>query len=106
MRSRHPSPKGYIGIWAALLLLLVLTFVLAEMDLGVLNNPVAMAIAFSKMMLVVLFFMHVRYEKPLTWVFVSAGVIWLLIMFDLTLADYLTRASPLHQIINNRVGQE
>ena len=35
--------------------------------------------------------MHVRYESKLTWLFVAAGLIWLLIMVDLTMSDYLTR---------------
>ena len=104
MKSTALSAKGYVGIWVALLALLFLTFVLAETDLGPFNNVVALTIALSKMMLVVLFFMHVRYEKTLTWVFVAAGVIWLLIMFNLTLADYMTRATPIHDLIHNRVG--
>jgi cytochrome c oxidase subunit 4 len=52
---------------------------------------VALLIAFGKMSLVLLFFMHVKYEKRLTWVFVSAGFIWLLIMIGYALGDYLTR---------------
>jgi cytochrome c oxidase subunit IV len=103
MKTAHLSVGRYVLIWAALLVLLVLTFVLARTDLGYFNNVVAIAIALSKMMLVVLFFMHVKYEKPLVWVFVCAGVIWLFIMFDLTLADYMTRPSPLHHIVHNRV---
>jgi cytochrome c oxidase subunit IV len=104
MKTAPLSTGRYILIWAALLVLLGLTFVLARTDLGVFNNVVAIAIALAKMMLVVLFFMHVRYEKPLVWVFVCAGVIWLLIMFDLTLADYMTRGGPIHHILHNRVA--
>ena len=104
MNGIHLSPGRYVLIWAALLALLVLTLVLANTDLGLFNNVAAIAIALTKMMLVVLFFMHVKYEKPLTWVFASAGVIWLLIMFDFTLTDYLTRPSPIHYILNNRIG--
>ena len=44
------------------------------------------------MLLVILIFMHVRYSTRLTWLFVAAGFIWLLIMIDLTMSDYLTRA--------------
>ena len=51
----------------------------------------ALTIAVVKMLLVILFFMHVRYSSRLTWIFVAAGFIWLLIMLDLTLSDYLTR---------------
>jgi cytochrome c oxidase subunit 4 len=35
--------------------------------------------------------MHVRHSRRLTWIFVAAGFIWLLIMIDLTLSDYFTR---------------
>ena len=104
MSASRPSAKHYLLIWAALLALLALTFVLAETDLSPFNGAVALAIALSKMMLVVLFFMHVRYERSLTWIFVCAGLIWLLIMFNLTLADYLTRPGPIHQIVGNKVG--
>jgi len=56
-----------------------------------LNIVAALTIAVVKMLLVILFFMHVRYSSRLTWIFVAAGFIWLLIMLDLTLSDYLTR---------------
>ena len=104
MTPTRPSARAYIVVWASLLVLLVLTFVLAETDLGAFNNVAAIGIAVAKMLLVVLIFMHVRYEKSLTWIFVSAGLIWLLIMFNLTLADYLTRPGPLHYILHNQVG--
>jgi len=32
-------------------------------------------------------------RAPVTWVFVAAGFIWLAIMIDLTLSDYLTRGT-------------
>ena len=86
-----PSKKTYILIWLALLVLLALTWGLAEINLGPFNNVVALTISISKMLLVVLFFMHGKYKKPLTWIFITAGVIWFLIMVDLTLSDFLTR---------------
>lgn len=97
--SAAPTKKIYIGVWAALLALLLLTWGLAEFDLGPFNNVAALSIAIIKMLLVVLFFMHGKYEKPITWIFISAGVIWFLIMVDLTLSDYLSRgsATPIHQ---------
>jgi cytochrome c oxidase subunit IV len=39
----------------------------------------------------VLFFMHVRWSSRLTWVVASSGFVWLLIMFGLTMADYMSR---------------
>ncbi len=71
--------------------LTVLTVVVANFDLGPFNAIVALTIAVCKATLVVLYFMHVRYSSRLTWVFVSAGLFWLIIMVALTLSDYLTR---------------
>ena len=90
--SGHVAPKTmYVGVWIALLIGTALTVVAAEVDLGVLNNFVMLAIACTKALLVILFFMHVRWSTRLTWVVASCGFFWLLILFGLTMSDYLTR---------------
>jgi cytochrome c oxidase subunit 4 len=81
----------YIGVWLALVVGTVLTVLAAEVDLGALNNVVMLLIACTKAGLVVLFFMHVRWSTRLTWVVAASGFVWLLIMFGLTMQDYLTR---------------
>ena len=92
--NAHILPaKVYYRIWLALLALLVLTWGLAQINLGPLNIVAMLLIAIGKTVLVVLFFMHVKYTSRLTWVFVAAGFIWLAIMIDLTLSDYLTRGT-------------
>ena len=83
--------KNYWRVWMALLALLLLTWGLAQINMRPFNNVAALGISITKMLLVVLFFMHGKYEKPLTWIFIVAGVVWFLIMVDLTLSDYLTR---------------
>jgi cytochrome c oxidase subunit 4 len=90
--------KLYVRVWMALLLLLLLTWGLAQINLGPFNNVAALSISIFKMLLIVLFFMHGRYEKTITWIFIAAGLIWFLIMVDLTLSDYLTR--------NDRLGTD
>ena len=92
MHTTVPKRTLYL-IWLALLVLLLLTWGLAQLDLHHFNVAAALSIALLKMILVILFFMHVKYKPPLTWVFVAAGFIWLLIMIDLTLSDYLSRGS-------------
>ncbi len=87
------SRKLYLVVWIVLLLLLLLNWGLAQLDLGPFNLVASLAIAFVQMLLMLLFLMHVRYNPPLTRVFVAAGFIWLCIMIDLTLSDYLTRGS-------------
>jgi len=91
MSSKPVPKKVFVRVWAGLLALLALTLGLAQLDLGKLNAVAALTIAVVKMLLVLLYFMHVRYSTHLTWIFVAAGFIWLLIMVNLTLSDYLTR---------------
>ena len=94
----HPtvSLRLYVGIFAALIGLTGLTVAVAFFDLGggrlhFVNAIVAITIAVAKALLVVLYFMHVRYSSRLTWIFVGAGVFWFAILIVLTLADYLSR---------------
>jgi cytochrome c oxidase subunit 4 len=91
MNSTSARKRTYVRVWLALLLLLFLTWGLAEINLGAFNTIAAIGISVGKMLLVVLVFMHGRYEKALTWLFISGGVIWFVIMVDLTLSDYMTR---------------
>lgn len=87
----HIGPKTYLIIYGALLGLVVLTVVAALLDLGAANFGVAMAIAAAKMVLILLYFMHVRYSDKLTWVFSTAAFLWLVIFIVGTLNDYFTR---------------
>lgn len=90
--SLHVAPRNlYYTIFGALIVGTFLTVLVAKFDLGPLNNVVMLTIACAKALLVVLFFMHVRWSSRLTWVIAGSGFFWLLIMFGLTLSDYLTR---------------
>jgi cytochrome c oxidase subunit 4 len=93
MSSTLVPKKNLVIVWAALLVLLLLTWGLAQLDLHHFNVAVALTIALVKMLMVILIFMHVKYKPPLTWIFVAAGFIWLLIMIDLTLSDYMSRGA-------------
>jgi cytochrome c oxidase subunit IV len=91
MREHIVSPKVYYAIFIALVVLTVVTWSVAKINLHQWNAVVALTIAVIKATLVVLYFMHVRYGSRLTWVFVGAGFFWLAIMVALTLGDYMTR---------------
>ena len=95
MNSKHVlSIKLYAVIFIALVALTLTTTGVAFINLGgSLNVIVALTIAVVKALLVILFFMHVRYSDRLTWIFVGAGFFWLAIMMALTLSDFLTRGS-------------
>jgi cytochrome c oxidase subunit 4 len=92
MSEHVVSRRIYFAIFGALMVLTGVTVWVANFDLpGPLNAIVALTIAVLKATLVVLYFMHVRYSSKLTWVFVAAGIIWLIILFAFTLSDYFTR---------------
>ncbi len=83
--------KTYVLVWASLLILLAITVVVSYIHLGWFNAAAAVGIAVVKAVIIILFFMHVRYSPKIVWVFVSAGFFWLGIMFVWTFGDYLTR---------------
>jgi cytochrome c oxidase subunit 4 len=97
MSEHIVSRKIYFVIFGALIVGTVLTVAAAFADLDHVfvgaNTVVALTIAVIKATLVVLYFMHVRYGTRLTWVIVVAGFFWLVILFALTMGDYLTRSS-------------
>lgn len=88
-------------IFGALMIGTVVTVLAARVDFGneVVNTTIALTIAVTKALLVVLFFMHVRYSARIIWVLVAGGFFWLAIMMVLTASDYVSRrwASPLEQ---------
>lgn len=96
------SPVVYLGILFALLVGTGVTVWASFIDLGEWHiaqgvtlfwNPVvALAIACTKMILVVLFFMHVKYSTKLTKLTVASGLFTFLVLVGMTLADYFTRA--------------
>lgn len=92
--SSSPTIGVYIGVFAALLILLAATVTISEIDLGRANFLIAAIIASLKALLIMLFFMHVRYSPPLIWLVSGAGFLWLGILFALTFSDYASRGMP------------
>ena len=91
MSEHIASKKMYFSVFLALMVLTAVTIGVAFVDLGPLNIFVALAIAALKATLVILFFMHVKYSNRLTAMVVVCGIVWLLILFAHTMADYMTR---------------
>jgi cytochrome c oxidase subunit 4 len=88
----HISPKStYYTIFGMLMVLTALTVYAAFHHLGVFNFPVAIGIAITKATLVILFFMHAKYSSRLTKLFVGMSFFFLMILFSLTMTDYLSR---------------
>ena len=91
MSGHIASKNQYYLVFLALLVGTGLTYVAALIDFGFFNNVVMLAIAITKMLLVMLIFMGVRWNTRLTWVVAGSGFFFLLIMFTITMSDYLTR---------------
>lgn len=87
------SARTYIVVWVSLLVLTLTTTGVAFIDLGgQWNTLTSVVIAVVKTVLVVLYFMHLRYSSRLTWIFAGAGFFWLVILITLTISDVLTRS--------------
>jgi cytochrome c oxidase subunit 4 len=89
----HISSVGSsVAIWLALLAFTGLTVGAAFVELGPLNTVVALVIATCKAILVVLFFMHVKYtHEKLTGLVIVSAIFFLFILLSLSMADYATR---------------
>ena len=85
------SIKTYVGVLLALLCLTGLTTWVAYFNFGSFSVVAALAIATTKMLLVALFFMHLRHSNQLTKLVVAGGLMWLGILLVLTLTDFTTR---------------
>ena len=86
------SPKIYLTIFLVLLVFTATTVGVSFIDMGIFNPIVALLIAATKMTLVVLFFMHVKYSSKLTKLTVISGLFTFLALISMTLADYISRA--------------
>jgi cytochrome c oxidase subunit 4 len=93
----HPTPRLYVVIIIILFAFTCATWAIAFVDLGIWNPVVALTIAVIKAVLVILFFMHVRYGSHSIMITVAAGFFWLLIMITLSLSDYLSRSLNIGQ---------
>ena len=86
------SPTVYGIIFGILMLGTLLTAGAAYIPLGPLNAPVAIGIACTKAVFVVLFFMHVKYSSRLVKLTVAAGFFTFLVLVFMCLLDYVSRA--------------
>jgi cytochrome c oxidase subunit IV len=85
------GPKTYGMILGTLLVLTAITTGAAYLDMGVLNPMIALGIACLKAVLVILFFMHIRYSSKLMMLTVGSGFFTFIVLITMTLSDYISR---------------
>jgi cytochrome c oxidase subunit 4 len=86
------GPMTYTIIFGTLLAFTAITVIAAYINLGIMNPVVALAIASTKAVIVLLFFMHVKYQSKLIKMTVGAGFFTFLGLVTMTLSDYMSRA--------------
>jgi cytochrome c oxidase subunit 4 len=90
--EQHTVPYSvYVFVWIALLVLTVVTVGVSYVDMKHVTVLTAMIIASGKGMLVLLYFMHIRFEKPIYSVMIVAAFGTYAIFIGLTFLDYLNR---------------
>ena len=98
----HIGIPGYLGVFAILVVGTIFTYFSSFWDLDSIfpgaNTLLALAIAFTKMTFVMLFFMHVYWSPRLIWLSAVASFFWLAIMFAYTLSDYFTRGEGVFSV--------
>jgi cytochrome c oxidase subunit IV len=86
------TPLQYAMVFGTLLVFTAITVGAAYVELGIFNPVVALAIACTKAVIVILFFMHVKYQSNLVKMTVGAGFFTFIVLITMTLTDYMSRA--------------
>src|SRR4051812_24313299 len=85
------SNKMGVKILITLLILTFATVGFSRIDLGAFNGPIAIFIACLKAMLVVLFFMGMKYDSNENRVFFASSFVFFALFVVLTASDVFTR---------------
>ena len=94
--THHVPMTTYYAVFAFLIFMLLLTVGAWYFDqhvrsLGHWSVPIAVGIAVAKAAAIMLIFMHVKFSSKLVQIFACTGLVFMGIMFLLTMNDYLTR---------------
>ena len=90
--THHVVPvKTYLIVFAWLMVLLIATLLVAAKDFGAWNVIVAVTVAVIKAGLVMWFFMHLGYSTRLVRFMGFAALFWVVILFTITMSDYIAR---------------
>ncbi len=92
VHTHHIMPVAtYLAVFAALLVLLAVTVGVSFFDLGIFSKILAVTVAAIKASLIFTYFMHLRYSPRLVWVFAGIGFAWFVLLFTITMGDYMAR---------------
>lgn len=86
------TPRQYVLVFGTLLLFTLLTVGAAFIDMKWLNPVIALGIACFKAVIVILFFMHAKYQSRLIKMTIASGFFIFLVLIVMTMSDYISRA--------------
>ncbi len=88
----HIMPvRTYLIVFGVLIALLATTIGAAFLPIGDFSLPLALGIAATKAILIMMYFMHLKFSSRLTWIFAGGAFFWLGLLIVITLGDYLSR---------------
>ncbi|MGH7802009.1 MAG: cytochrome C oxidase subunit IV family protein [Thermodesulfobacteriota bacterium] len=89
----HITPyRTYVWIWVALMIFTAITVGVSYFHFGIFNVVVALTVASIKASLVALYFMHLKFEDKITWVFALYPLGLLALLIGLSVSDVFFRA--------------
>ena len=92
--SHHIVPiRTLATVFAVLVALTIITVITAQLDLGPLNVPLALAIAGTKAVAVAAIFMALKYDNPVNMVVAFLGIAFAVVFLSLTLSDTALRGA-------------
>jgi cytochrome c oxidase subunit 4 len=94
MAEEHHGAGRYYMVFAALIILTIVTYITGRMHLPTFGLALALLIATTKGMLVILFFMHLIDHKGANRLIMGVSVLFVLLMLVFPMADLATRFRP------------
>lgn len=92
MGAHHIIPaKTFLNVLIALLILTIITVAVAQFDFGAFNFVIAMGVASAKAALVMMYFMHLKYDDKTYTVLMGTSVFFLFVFFFFSQLDIVTR---------------
>jgi cytochrome c oxidase subunit 4 len=94
-----------IGVFLALIFFTIVTVAVTAIDLGKLNIWIAMGIATIKALLVAIFFMHLRYDKPLSSILFFGSFIFVFLFLGVVLIDRHAYEADMNAFIRSETAK-
>jgi cytochrome c oxidase subunit IV len=100
----HPMPVWILlAVFFALTFLTIVTVAQASFDLGSLDVAVTMVIATIKATLVMLFFMHLAYDKPFNLIIFLSSFVFVALFIIFTLTDANMNSGSFEPVVDEPI---